>query len=126
MIKRTAGRIAPHLVLASGGLLAFAASGLLTVARGPIGVLVCAACLGGSWAQMHTALESWATEVRPESRGLVMSAFAASLFTGSAVGTWVGGLLLSGGSLVLLYSSATAIAALLSVVATFGRSRQHF
>ena len=75
---------------------------------------------------MHTALEAWATEVRPESRGLVMSAFAASLFTGSAVGTWVGGLLLSGGSLVLQYCSATAIAALLTAVATFGRSRQPF
>ena len=126
LVKRTAERIAPHLVLASGGLLAFAAFGLLTVAHGPFGVLVCAACLGGSWAQMHTALQAWATEVRPESRGLVVSAFAASLFTGSAVGTWVGGLLLSGGSLVLLYGSATAIAALLTVVATFGRSRQPF
>jgi YNFM family putative membrane transporter len=125
-VKRTTGRVAPHRVLASGGLFAVAAFGLLVIAHGPIGVLVAAAFLGLSWAQMHTALQAWATEVRPASRGLVVSAFAASLFIGSAAGTSVGGILLADGSLTLLFGAATAIATLLTAVAVVGRSRQRF
>lgn len=125
-VKRTTGRVAPHRLVASGGLLAITAFGLLALTHGPVAVLISAACLGGSWAQMHTALQAWATEVRPESRGLVVSAFAASLFTGSAAGTWVGGIMLASGNLVLLYGTATGLAVILAVVATRGRIRQPF
>jgi YNFM family putative membrane transporter len=125
-VKRTTGRIAPHRVLASGGLFAIAAFGLLTIGHGPLGVLVAAAFLGMSWAQMHTALQAWATEVSPTSRALVVSAFAACLFIGSAAGTWMGGVLLSGGSLTVLFGAATAIASVLTGVAVLGRSRQPF
>lgn len=125
-VKRTTGRVAPHRLVASGGLLAITAFGLLALTHGPVAVLISAACLGGSWAQMHTALQAWATEVHPESRGLVVSAFAASLFTGSAAGTWVGGIMLTGGDLALLYGTATGLAVILTVVATRGRIRQPF
>jgi predicted MFS family arabinose efflux permease len=125
-VKRTASRAVPHRVLAVGGVFAIAAFGLLTVAHGPVPVMIAAACLGASWAQMHTALQAWATEVRPESRGLVVSAFAASLFMGSAVGTSIGGVLLAGGSVTLLFAGATSLAVVLTVVATSGRRRQLF
>ena len=126
VVKRTTTRVAPHFVLASGGLLAITAFGLLTIVHNPAAVMVSAACLGGSWAQMHTALQAWATEVSPNSRALVVSAFAASLFTGSAVGAWFGGVMLAGGSVTLLFGTATCIAVLLTVVATLGRARQPF
>ncbi len=126
VVKRTTGRVTPHRVLALGGLAAIAAFGLLAIGHGPIGVLVAAAFLGISWAQMHTALQAWATEVRPESRGLVVSAFAACLFIGSAAGTWTGGILLADGRLTLLFGAASAIATVLTVVAVTGRTRQPF
>jgi predicted MFS family arabinose efflux permease len=125
-VKRSTGRVTPHRVLAVGGFAATTAFGLLVIAHGPVGVLIAAVLLGISWAQMHTALQAWATEVRPASRGLVVSAFAACLFMGSAAGTSVGGVMLARGSLSLLFGAATAIAALLTVVAVIGRSRQPF
>lgn len=125
-VKRTAGRIPPHRVIASGGCLVVIAFGVLTAAQTPVTVMIAAACLGAAWAQMHTALQAWATEVSPASRALVVSAFATVLFTGSAVGTWVGGLLLTGGSLTALFGSATALAVGLVVTATIGRARQPF
>ena len=125
-IKLTAGRVPPPLVIASGGCLVVIAFGLLTAAQTPVTVMIAAACLGASWAQLHTALQAWATEVSPTSRALVVSAFATVLFTGSAVGTWAGGLLLTGGSLTTLFGSATALAATLAVTATIGRAQQTF
>lgn len=89
--------------------------------------MIAAACLGASWAQMHTALHAWATAVSPASRSLVASAFATVLFTGSAVGTWwVGGLLLADDSLATLFGSAAALAVALAVTAKIGRAQQSF
>ena len=126
VVKRFTHRTAPHRLVATGGGLVVVAFAVLTVAHTPVLVLVSAACLGAAWAQMHTALQAWATEVNPAARGLVVSAFAAALFSGSAVGTWLGGLLFAGGSLTVLFGSACAVAAVLTVVATTARARQPF
>jgi predicted MFS family arabinose efflux permease len=126
VVKRFTHRTAPHRLVATGGGLVVVAFAVLAVAHTPILVLVSAACLGGAWAQMHTALQAWATEVNPAARGLVVSAFAAALFSGSAVGTWLGGLLFAGGSLTVLFGSACAVAVVLTVVATTARARQPF
>ena len=125
-VKRTAGRAPPHRVIAVGGCLVVMAFGLLTVTQTPVTVMIAAACLGASWALLHTSLQAWATEVSPTSRALVVSAFATVLFTGSAVGTWAGGLLLTSGSLTALFGAATTLAAGLAVTATIGRARQPF
>ena len=125
-LKRVTGRISPHWILALGGVLVVAAFGLLVVVQDPLPVLVSATGLGAAWALMHTGLQAWATEASPTSRSLVVSAFAASLFTGSAVGTWVGGMMLAGDNVTLLFTTACALATLLTIVATLGRARQSF
>jgi predicted MFS family arabinose efflux permease len=126
LVKRRTTRAIPHRVLAAGGVMAVAAFALLAIASTPVTVLAAAACLGASWAQMHTALQAWATEVRPHSRGVVVSAFASSLFLGSAAGTWAGGTLLAGGHVAFLFGGAAVLATVLTCVATIGRKRQPF
>lgn len=126
LVKRRTTRARPHRVLALGGVLAVTAFGLLTLASTPATVLAASACLGASWAQLHTALQAWATEVLPNSRGVVVSAFASTLFLGSAAGTWVGGGLLAAGHVTVLFGGAAALAAVLTGVATIGRRRQPF
>lgn len=126
LVKRRTTSAIPHRVLAAGGVMAVVAFAFLGVASTPFTVLTAAACLGASWAQMHTALQAWATEVQPHSRGVVVSAFASSLFLGSAVGTWVGGRLLADGHATLLFFGAAALATVLTATATVGRKRQPF
>jgi predicted MFS family arabinose efflux permease len=126
LVKRRTTRARPHRVLAVGGVMAVIAFALLAITSTLATVLVAAACLGASWAQMHTGLQAWATEVRPQSRGVVVSAFASFLFLGSAAGTWAGGSLLAGGHVALLFGGAAVLAAILTGVATIGRKRQPF
>jgi predicted MFS family arabinose efflux permease len=67
------------MLIAGWALPAFTVS-LLTVTVG--GLLV-----GGSWAFLHTTLQSWATEVVPGERAAMVALFAALLFLGGSVGT---------------------------------------
>ncbi|MBQ0905002.1 MFS transporter [Micromonospora sp. U21] len=122
-VKRLARRRSPGAIIGAGGACLIAAFTLLAISRSAVAAFVACALLGAAWALMHTSLQAWATDVAPESRALVVSAFAAMLFIGNAAGTYVGGLLLAGPANPLLFVLPAAIGVPLSVVATIGRSR---
>jgi predicted MFS family arabinose efflux permease len=109
--------------MAAGGGCLVAAFLLLVVTRGPVAVLIACALLGAAWASLHTSLQAWATDVAPEARALVVSAFAAMLFIGNAAGSFVGGLVLAGPGGALLFALPAAVGVPLAVLATVGRSR---
>jgi YNFM family putative membrane transporter len=122
-VKQLAGRLCPAGIVAAGGACMVAAFLLLVVTRGPVAVLVSCALLGAAWASLHTSLQAWATDVVPEARALVVSAFAAMLFVGNAAGSFVGGLVLTGSGSALLFVLPTVVGLPLAVLATVGRSR---
>ena len=122
-VKWLARRRSPAVVIGAGGGCLIAAFTLLAIDRGPVAAFASCALLGAAWALMHTSLQAWATDVAPEARALVISAFAAMLFTGNAAGTYVGGLLLAGPANRLLFVLPAVIGVPLGVVATIGRSR---
>jgi YNFM family putative membrane transporter len=122
-VKRLAKKRSPASIIGTGGACLVAAYTLLAVVRGPIAAILSCTLLGASWALMHTGLQAWATDVAPDARALVVSAFAAMLFIGNAAGTFVGGLLLAGPGNPLLFVLPAVVGVPLSVVAAFGRSR---
>jgi predicted MFS family arabinose efflux permease len=77
-----------QLVLAGGGVLAI---GFLALAAAPAVGLVPPAMvlLGLGFYMFHNTLQSNATQMAPESRGLGVSLFAFALFLGQSLGVWL-------------------------------------
>jgi predicted MFS family arabinose efflux permease len=78
------------LALAGGGALL---AGMLAVAFSPLALLAPAIMLLGLGLHMlHNTLQTNATQMAPEARGLAVSSFANALFLGQAGGIWLCGL----------------------------------
>ncbi len=73
-----------------GGALAL---GMAAVALGPLWLMAPAIMLLGLGLYMlHNTLQTNATQMAPEARGLAVSTFANALFLGQAIGIWLAGL----------------------------------
>jgi predicted MFS family arabinose efflux permease len=69
------------------------AGGFAAVALGPLAVMAPAiALLGLGLHMLHNTLQTNATQMAPEARGLAVSTFANVLFMGQAAGVWLSGL----------------------------------
>jgi predicted MFS family arabinose efflux permease len=84
-------------------------------------VSVAAVFIGGGFAFMHSTLQTWATEVVPESRATVISLFAAALFTGSGFAALAAAPLAEAGSFDLLFALAACVAVPLGLFASLAR-----
>jgi MFS transporter, YNFM family, putative membrane transport protein len=79
------------LSLWGGALIAL---GFLAVALGPLPAMAPAiVVLGLGLYMLHNTLQTNATQMAPETRGLAVSTFASALFYGQASGVWLCGLL---------------------------------
>ncbi|GAA4594656.1 hypothetical protein GCM10023194_62160 [Planotetraspora phitsanulokensis] len=110
-------------LIALGALAAAAACGLTALSRSPGMALVAAGLLGLAWASMHSSLQTWATEVLPDARATVVSAFAGALFLGSAVAAVLVGGLAESHRYTEIFGLAAALAVPLGLFATLGRKR---
>jgi predicted MFS family arabinose efflux permease len=73
---------------------ALVALGLVAIAAGPFRLMAPAiAMLGLGLYMLHGTLQTNATQMAPEARGLAVSTFANALFVGQAIGIWVAGLM---------------------------------
>ena len=113
-----------RLILLGAGFAALA-TGLLAVSQEPAVAVVAAVLLGLAWPAMHSSLQTWATEVLPGARAVVVSLFAASLFVGSAVGAIVVADLADAGRFALVYGGYAALAVPLGIGAWAARKRWH-
>src|SRR5699024_2251002 len=86
-------------------------------------VIVAAFLLGGTWAFMHTGLQTWVTQVVPGARGMSVAFFAGALFAGSAVSSAIAGVLAAHGRWVLIFGGGAGLAVLLTVTAVAGLAR---
>jgi MFS transporter, YNFM family, putative membrane transport protein len=78
--------------LALGGGVVLAA-GFAIVAAGPLASMAPAiTLLGLGMYMLHATLQTHATQMAPEARGLAVSTFANALFVGQAAGVWLAGL----------------------------------
>jgi predicted MFS family arabinose efflux permease len=110
-------------LIAVGALAAVAACVLAAFSQRVGAAAAVAALIGLAWGAMHSSLQTWATEVLPSARAIVVSGFAGSLFAGSALSS----ALLAGPAEAGRYGAAfagLAIAAVpLGILATAARAR---
>jgi MFS family permease len=84
----------PHADLALYEGVAIAA-GFATVAIGPLAIVASVMIvLGFGIHMLHNTLQTNATRMAPEARGLAVSTFANVLFMGQAAGVWLSGLVI--------------------------------
>jgi MFS transporter, YNFM family, putative membrane transport protein len=90
-VRRLVRRLAERgLALCGGALIA---AGFLAVAISPLAAMAPAIVLLGLGLYMlHNTLQTHATQMAPETRGLAVSTFASALFYGQAAGVWLCGL----------------------------------
>jgi predicted MFS family arabinose efflux permease len=120
-VKLVANRLgASTLILIGGGMLALGYTAG-AIEQSLAGVSATAVFIGGGFAFMHSTLQTWATEVVPESRATVISLFAAALFTGSGFATLAAAPLAEAGSFDLLFALAAFVAVPLGLFASLAR-----
>jgi predicted MFS family arabinose efflux permease len=115
----------PARLILLGAACAALAAGLLAVSQQPAVAVVVAVLLGIAWPAMHSSLQTWATEVLPGSRAVVVSFFAAALFVGSAIGAIVVADLADAGRFAVIYGAYAALAVPLGISAWAARRRWH-
>jgi predicted MFS family arabinose efflux permease len=79
--------------------------------------------LGLAWTSMHSSLQTWATEVAPQARAVVVSLFAGSLFVGSAGSAVLVAGLAQAGRYGLIFLLAAVLTVPLGLVGAWTRAR---
>jgi MFS family permease len=123
VVRAVAHRTRAPRLIALGAASAATGCALAAVSRSPGMGLAAASFLGLAWASMHSSLQTWATEVLPSARATVVSAFAGALFLGSAVAAQLAGGLVQDHRYAQIFGGATALAIVLGLFATLGRTR---
>jgi predicted MFS family arabinose efflux permease len=123
VVRRLVGRLSPGGLAAVGGALLVAGWAVPAVAVTLPTVAVAGLLIGGSWAFLHTTLQSWATEVVPGERATAVALFAALLFLGSSAGTAAAGPLADAGAFGVVFVAALVLAVPLAAAAAVARLR---
>lgn len=121
VVRPLVGRVSPAGLAGIGGALLVLGWAVPVVVIALPTLLVAALLLGGSWAFLHTTLQSWATQVVPAERATSVALFAALLFLGSSAGTAAAGGAADAGSFGPVFLAALLVAVPLAVVAALAR-----
>jgi MFS family permease len=113
----------PKWLIGLGASSALAACLVLAVSRSPAVALGGTLLLGLAWASMHSSLQTWATEVLPSARATVVSLFAGSLYTGSALAAVTVADFADAGEYRTIFVLAAVAAVPLGLTAVWGRAR---
>ncbi|SFK77904.1 MFS transporter [Geodermatophilus ruber] len=113
----------PWRLIAAGGAAAVLACSLMAVTQEAWMAAAVAFLLGLAWTALHSSLQTWATEVLPGARALVVACFAGSLFAGSSVAAVSLADLVDAGRFTVIFAGAAVLATSLTVAAAVARSR---
>ncbi|MGK5114862.1 MULTISPECIES: MFS transporter [unclassified Geodermatophilus] len=113
----------PWRLIVAGGALAVLGCALLAVSQDVGTAATGAGLLGLTWTALHTSLQTWATEVLPAARALVVACFAGALFAGSSVAAVALADLVDAGRFTVIFAVAAVLATVLTAVAAVARSR---
>jgi predicted MFS family arabinose efflux permease len=123
LVDRLVSSWHPWRLIAAGGALASIACALLALSQAIWMAATVATLLGLAWSALHTSLQTWATEVVPQARSLVVACFAGCLFAGSSVAALTLAGLLDSGRFSVIFAVAAVLAAALTAVAAPSRYR---
>ncbi|WP_219418546.1 MFS transporter [Pseudonocardia nigra] len=123
IVRLLVGRVSPAGLAAVGGALLVASWAVPAVAVTLPTVTAAGVLLGGSWAFLHTTLQSWATEVVPGERATTVALFAALLFLGSAAGTALAAPTAEAGAFATVFRVALVLSVPLALAAAVAIAR---
>jgi predicted MFS family arabinose efflux permease len=123
LVARLSQRRPPSYLIALGAGAALLGCLVLGLSQTAAVAVVVAILLGLAWTSMHSTLQTWATQVAPQARAVVVSFFAGSLFIGSAVAAVAVAGLAGDGRYGTVFLIAAGLTVPLGLVATVGRAR---
>jgi predicted MFS family arabinose efflux permease len=123
VVRRLVGRLSPAALSTVGAVLLVVAWAVPAVGVTVVTVVVAGVLLGGSWAFLHTSLQSWVTEVVPGERATAVALFAALLFLGGSAGTAAVAPLADAGAFEAVFRVALVVSVPLAVAAVVARRR---
>jgi predicted MFS family arabinose efflux permease len=123
VVRLLVGRLSASGLAAIGAAMLIAGWTLPALTVSLTTVTVGGLLVGGSWAFLHTTLQSWATEVVPGERAAMIALFAALLFLGGSVGTAVLAPLAAAAAFDTVFRAALTVSVPLAVAAVLARRR---
>jgi|SRR5690606_15804935 len=123
VVRSLVGRLSAVGLATVGAAMLVAGWALPALTVSLVTVTVGGLLVGGSWAFLHTTLQSWATEVVPGERAAMIALFAALLFLGGSVGTAVLAPLADVAAFDAVFRVAVAVSVPLAVAAVLARRR---
>jgi predicted MFS family arabinose efflux permease len=123
IVGRLSQKVSRSAFIFSGALIGALGCVVIAISRDLMVVVIACMLLGFSWASMHSSLQTWATEVLPQARSVVVSFFAGSLFAGSALAAGLGGSLAQRHDYGTLFLRGTALLIILGIAGSLSRTR---
>jgi predicted MFS family arabinose efflux permease len=123
LVRPLVGRLSAAGLATVGAVLLAAGWAVPAIIVTPATVVVAGLLLGGSWAFLHTTLQSWITEVVPQERATAVALFAALLFLGGSAGTAAAAPLADAGAFEAVFRVALVICVPLALAAVLARRR---
>lgn len=116
-------RTSPAALIVIGGGALVAAYAIAAVGQGRANILLASVVFGLGFANLHSTLQTWATDVVPEARGTAMAFFVTGLFVGAAISTAAVSGLADAGRYRLLFLVAAGVALAVVVVSPLAQHR---
>lgn len=113
----------PSRLIGGGAVAGAVACALMAISQQPVMGGVAVVLVGVAWTSMHSSLQTWATEVLPGARAVMVSFFAGSLFVGSAVCAVAVAGPAAAGDYTAVYAALAVLALPLGLAAAWARAR---
>ena len=108
-------RLGERGLAAAGGALICLGFLALAAASAPAFVPFAVGLVGLGFYMLHNTLQTNATQMAPEARGLAVSAFASCFFLGQAAGAWLAGTIADRAGFPVLFLAAGPLVLLLAL-----------
>ncbi|HUZ87868.1 MAG TPA: MFS transporter [Candidatus Baltobacterales bacterium] len=123
IVRRMASSTPPWVPMTIGGAMAVAGYLVAALDQHVVAILCASVLIGGCYSFFHSTVQAWATDIAPEVRGTAAALFVTGAFTGGALGTGIGAMLVQAALYRELFLVAAALSVPVVIIATLARTR---
>ncbi|HET6311157.1 MAG TPA: MFS transporter [Candidatus Nitrosotalea sp.] len=123
VVKWIAPRTPAWVPISIGGAMSVVGYLVAALDQHAVAILCASLLIGGCYAILHSTMQNWATDIAPEVRGTATALFVTGAFTGGAIGSGLGALLVQQHLYGQLFLAAAGLSVLVVVTAAFARAR---
>jgi predicted MFS family arabinose efflux permease len=123
VIKWIAPRTPAWVPISIGGAMGISGYLVAALDQHALAILIASVLIGGLYAIFHSTMQNWATDIVPEVRGTATAMFVTGAFTGGALGSGLGALLVQQHLYRQLFLAAAGLSVLVVIAAGLARAR---